>query len=300
MKLVRSQTIPASIDEVWKFFADTHNLAFAAAVLSLVIAGCANESSGRPLRIVASTSLDNSGLAEVLTMAWENESGQRLETLSTGSGRAFEIFRAGDADGAITHEPEGEAALLRDLTGAWYRKIMCTDFLIVGPEQDPAGIAAAESPFDAMIRIARSGSLFVSRADDSGTHVRESSLWAAAGVEPEPSLLVETGQGMAGTLRIASERDGYLLTDRATFLKLEKTLSLEPLFSDPSGNAMLNCYALTIRRSRPRSAAAIRFGEWLTRGAGRKLIEDFSIDGETPFQPWPEGRPDSRPDDLPR
>lgn len=271
-----------------------------AAVLSLVIAGCTDESSGRPLRLVASTSLDNSGIAEVLTTAWENESGERLEILSTGSGRAFEILRAGDADGAITHEPEGETALLRDLPDAWYRKVMCNDFLIAGPEQDPARVAAAESPLDAMTRIARSGSLFVSRGDDSGTHVRESSLWTGAGVEPEPSLLVETGQGMAGTLRIASQRSGYLLTDRATFLKLEKTLRLEHLFSDPSGNAMLNCYALTIRRGRPRSAEAIRFGEWLTRGSGRKLIEDFSIGGENPFQPWPEGRPDSRPDDLPR
>lgn len=273
---------------------------FTAAFLSLVIAGCANESSGRPLRLVASTSLDNSGLAEILSTAWENESGQRLETLSTGSGRAFEILRAGDADAAITHESDGETALLRDLPDAWYRKIMCNDFLIAGPEQDPAGVAAAESPSDAMIRIAKSGSLFVSRADDSGTHVRESSLWAAAGVEPEPSLLVETGQGMAGTLRIASERNGYLLTDRATFLKLEETLRLEPLFSNPPGNAMLNCYALTIRRDRPRSDEAIRFGEWLTRGSGRKVIEDFSIGSENPFQPWPEGRPDSRPDNLPR
>ncbi|MBW3563750.1 MAG: substrate-binding domain-containing protein [Acidobacteria bacterium] len=300
MKPVRSQTIPASIDEAWKFFADPHKLIFAAAVLSLVIAGCAKESSGTPLRLVASTSFDNSGLAEALTIAWENESGERLETLSAGSGRAFDILRAGDADAAITHEPNGESKLLRELPDPWYRKFMCTDFLIAGPEQDPARVEAAESPLDAMIRIARSGSPFISRADDSGTHVRESSLWAAAGVAPEPSLLVETGQGMAGTLRIASERSGYLLTDRATFLKLENTLRLEPLFSDPSENAMLNCYALTIRRGRPRSAEAIRFGEWITRGSGRKVIEDFSIEGEKPFRAWPEGRPDSRPDDLPR
>lgn len=271
--------------------------AICALALALLAAAC-----GRPadtLRIAATTSVDNSGLLEAVLPAFTRETGVEIHVIATGSGRAINIARRGDVAALITHEPIGERALFGDGLVRYYRKVMFNRFVIAGPPGDPAGVAAARSLDDAMRRIAASTTPFVSRGDRSGTHVRELALWDAAGVRPAADRLIETGQGMGPTLRIASERQAYVLTDEATLAQLSAGVALEALFLNHG--ALINTYAVAVLTT-ARAAHAPRaeaFARWLAEGDGQRAIGAFQIDGRRAFAPWPPGADASRPEALP-
>ena len=225
----------------------------------LFIAGLAALSVGcredrRRLRLATTTSVDNSGLLTAILPSFQDETGIAVQVLAVGSGRALQLLRRGDADVALTHDLVAETAFLKETTPAAYRKIMFNDFVVVGPSRDEAGVGQAANATDAMRRIAGSGATFVSRGDESGTHAREQQLWRKAGTTPSAARLLETGQGMAATLRIASERHAYTLTDRATFTQLAETVGLQPLFQgDPD---LLNTYAVIVRPATARERDA--------------------------------------------
>ena len=261
-----------------------------------VAAGC--EEHPARLRLATTTSVDNSGLLEQLVPAFRHETGIDLQVLAVGSGRALQLLRRGDVDAALTHDPLNEAAFLREVTPAAYRKIMFNDFVVVGPARDDASLRHAINAADAMRRIATSGASFVSRGDESGTHARERQLWDKAGAKPRADRLLETGQGMAATLRVASERHAYSLTDRATFAQLAHTLTLQPLFDgDPD---LTNTYAVIAPHGRAGSSDAMQFMTWLSDGGGRDRIASFTVAGTRPFLVWPAGRPRDTPDTLPQ
>lgn len=239
------------------------------------------------LRIATTTSVDNSGLLEAILPAFTRETGYRVHVIATGSGQAINLGRRGDVALLITHEPIGERALFDDGLVRYYRKFMFNRFVIAGPPEDPARISQAESAADAMRRIAAAGAPFASRGDESGTHVREKTLWAAAGVRPADGLLIETGQGMASTLRVASERQAYVLTDEATLAQLAPVVAIGALFV--RDDALSNTYAVSIlTTARPhRSPAAESLARWLAEGGARDLIAGFQIGGRQVFFPWP-------------
>lgn len=266
-----------------------------AAVVALAV-GC-EEHSAR-LRLATTTSVDNSGLLEQLLPSFRQETGIDLQVLAVGSGRALQLLRRGDVDVALTHDPLNEAAFLREVPSAAYRKIMFNDFVVVGPAGDEASLRQAMSAADAMHRIATSGASFVSRGDESGTHARERQLWDKAGAKPRAERLLETGQGMAATLRVASERHAYTLTDRATFAQLAHTLTLQPLFEHHLD--LINTYAVIAPDGRAGSSAVVRFITWLSDGGGRDRIASFAVAGTRPFLVWPAGRPRDTPDALPQ
>jgi tungstate transport system substrate-binding protein len=292
---------------------------FAALVLAAAALAACGSRDAR-LRLATTTSVENSGLLSAILPAFQQESGIEVDVLAVGTGRAIQLMRRGDADLAITHDPEAESALLMDVPSADYRKIMFNDFLIVGPEDDPAGVRGAPDARSAMRAVASSSALFASRGDESGTYAREQQLWTAAGVRPAAERLIETGQGMAPTLRIASERKAYTLTDRATYMQLAKAVVLRSLFEGDA--ALLNTYAAIILPSSPRRENARRFVAWIGEGAGRDGIAAFGAGPSTalgagpstalgagpstalgaggPFTVWPRGRPSGRPQDLPR
>ena len=267
-------------------------------LVSLLVAlgvGCRQDH--QPLRLATTTSVDNSGLLTAILPSFEDETGIDVQVLAVGSGRALQLLRRGDADVALTHDPGAEAAFLKEMTSATYRKIMFNDFVVVGPSDDEAGVRHATNAIDAMRRIASSAAMFVSRGDESGTHAREGQLWRKADAAPSAARLLETGQAMAATLRIASERQAYTLTDRATFTQLAETLALQPLFqNDPN---LLNTYAVIIRRNGSRERDAMRFMTWISDGDGRNRIASFTIAGSRPFVAWPAGHPRDSPDALP-
>lgn len=267
-------------------------------LLSLTLSGsCAREET--LLRLATTTSVDNSGLLDAILPAFRAESGIDVQVMAVGSGRALQLLRRGDADIALTHDADAEEAFIREGRLVLYRKLMFNDFLIVGPVDDPAAVRDAPTAADAMRRIARSASPFVSRGDASGTHAREQQLWNLAGVRPPAGRLLETGQGMAATLRVASEREGYCLTDRATFLQLAPALRLARVFE--GGVEMLNTYAIIVANGgAPRCEAGKRLVSWLAEGRGRRLVEEFAVAGAHPFTPWPVGRPADTPRAAPR
>jgi tungstate transport system substrate-binding protein len=267
-------------------------------MLAVAAIGAACGNRDTRLRLATTTSVENSGLLNAILPAFQQESGIEVEVLAVGTGRAIQLMRRGDADLAITHDPDAEAALLADVPDAHYRKIMFNDFLIVGPEDDPAGVRGAPDARSAMQTVAASTALFASRGDESGTYAREQQLWKAAGTRPAAERLIETGQGMAPTLRIASERKAYTLTDRATYMQLAKAIALRPLFE--GGAALLNTYATIILPSSPRRENARRFVTWIGEGGGRDGITAFEAGAMRPFTVWPQALPSGRPQDLPR
>lgn len=271
--------------------------ALLAAAALILAAACADRTAS--LRIATTTSVDNSGLLEAILPAFERETGVDLQVIATGSGQAINLGRRGDVALIVTHEPVGERALFDDGLVRYYRKVMYNRFVIAGPASDPAGVAGAASARDAMTRIARQGALFISRGDESGTHVRERQLWAAAGVSPAPHALVETGQGMSPTLRVASQRQAYVLTDEATLAQLSPALAVGVLYAGDA--ALMNTYAVSVLTTVRLANAdtALTFARWLAEGAGQRHIDGFLIHGRQVFFPWPASASARTPESLP-
>ena len=206
----------------------------------------------------------------------------------------------GQADVAISHAPEAEAELLRSHPQWRYRKIMFNDFVLVGPAADPAQVKAAATLDAALQRIVSSRARFVSRGDQSGTHEREEALWKLAGVRPAGDRLLTSGAGMAVTLRQASDREAYTLSDRATFDQLASQVALAVLFAHD--DRLINTYAVVVADRGTRLAEARQFADWLEAGEGRRLIAAYRIANSDvqPFTVWPEGAPRDVPDARPR
>jgi tungstate transport system substrate-binding protein len=158
--------------------------------------------------------------------------------------------------------------------------VMHNDFIIVGPADDPAKIKSSANSKEAFTAIANAKAIFVSRGDDSGTNKAELTLWKSAGITPEGDWYIKTGQGMGDTLRIASEKAGYTLTDRATYLALKDTLNLTILYEGDA--ALLNIYhVITVNPDKwPKVnyAGALAFANWLVSPEIQKTIGDFGMD----------------------
>ena len=260
----------------------------AAAFAAGLMAGCSRSSERAPaLDVATTTSVQNSGLLEELLPHFTDAI---VRVHAAGSGRSLEMLADGIVDLVISHAPETETRYLADHPGWLYRKLAFNRFVIVGPRADPAGIRQAGDALEAFRRIAGAPVTFVSRGDSSGTHERELMLWKAAGVMPPPERLLVSGRSMAVALRHAQERQGYTLSDEATFWQLERQLDLVVLFD---GDArLLNTYAVVHPAD---TQAAERFASWLTRGAGRQRIDTYRVQGRVAFTMWPSGCPDDAP-----
>jgi tungstate transport system substrate-binding protein len=217
-------------------------------VALLVLSATASISPARAeqqknLILATTTSTQDSGLLDLLIPIFEKQTGYFVKTISVGSGQAMKMGERGEADVLLVHSPESEKTFVAQGFGINRKLVMHNDFLLLGPAKDPAKIRGAKSSAEALKRIAHSGSLFLSRGDNSGTHAKEKGLWKAAGIAPEgQKWYQQTGLGMGDTLNVASEKNGYLLADRGTYLALEKKrrLALEILVAgEPK---LLNIY----------------------------------------------------------
>ena len=195
-------------------------------VLILVISGTA-PAQNKAVILATTTSTQDSGLLDVLVPLFEKGSGIQVKTIAVGSGQALAMGRRGEADVLLVHSPADEEEFMAEGLGKDRRLVMHNDFIVVGPAEDPAGVRSESSAAGALKRIASTQSLFVSRGDNSGTHAKELELWKKARVSIEGAAWrIETGLGMGQTLSVASEKRGYTLTDRGTYLALKKNLSL--------------------------------------------------------------------------
>lgn len=264
-------------------------------VLLVLASGCGDGSdtpqaaSGAPrrLRLATTTSLDNSGLTRVLLPPFEERYGVRVDVIAVGTGRALQLGRSGDVDVLIVHHPEGEANFIAEGAGVNHRRFMHNDFLILGPDADPAGVRKACGVAGALAAIAAAKKPFVSRGDDSGTHRKEQALWKAANIEPAGRWYIEAGQGMGATLMMADEKQAYVLADRGTYLAFKDKIKLVPLSQgDP---ALRNPYAvIAVNPARWKHANyldAMLLAGWVTSPEGQKIIGDFRLGGEQLFVP---------------
>ena len=204
-------------------------LAALVAAALLVGMACFQDTS-RSLVLTTTTSTYDSGLLDYIIPPFEEEYNANVRVISVGTGQALAIGARGDADVVLVHAPSLEEKFVADGNGVNRTYVMYNDFVILGPQEDPAGITGLEDGPEAFRRIAATGSIFASRGDESGTHVKEKELWVESGVgAPESEeWYLSLGQGMGGTLTTANELGAYTLTDRGTFLS-RKNLNLEIL-----------------------------------------------------------------------
>jgi len=239
----------------------------------------ATKASG-DLVLATTTSTQDSGLLDVLVPMFEEESGYNVQVIAVGSGQAIEQASRGDADVVLVHSPAAEKKMVDDGDGIERTLVMHNDFIIVGPEADPAGVAGAASVTEAMTKIATAQSPFISRGDDSGTNALELKLWKAAAIEPAGSWYTESGQGMGATLQIAGQRGAYTISDRATFLAQSANLDLQVLFEDKP--ELLNVYHTIVvnpeKHPDVRAAGARAFAAFMVRPDVQEIIGKFGVD----------------------
>ena len=254
---------------------------FAVLLFSLVCLTACSTSSPKNtnLLLVSTTSTQDSGLLDVLLPAFTEKTGYNVQLVAVGSGQALKIGEEGNADVILLHSPTAEKEFSAKGFGIDRRLVMHNDFVIVGPPSDPAQIRG-KTPVEALEEIFASGTTFVSRGDESGTHVKELALWRNVELDPAgQDWYLETGQGQGATLSIASEKSGYALTDRGTFLAYKSNVDLEILVEgDPF---LLNVYhVLTVNPEKWPSVnleGAKAFADFITSPEGQKIIGEFGV-----------------------
>lgn len=239
------------------------------------------------ITVASTTSTEQSGLFGHIIPAFTEATGIDVRVVAVGTGQAFAIARAGDADILFVHDTAGEEQFVADGYGVERKDVMYNDFVIIGPTADPAGIADAETAIDAMQRIAGVEAAFTSRGDDSGTHRAELRLWEDAGIEPAGRWYRELGSGMGPTLNTAAGMDAYVVSDRATWLSFENRQELTILFEgddvlfNPYGSVLIN----PERHPHLKHDLAAQWHEWLISDEGQAAIASYEIDGEALFFP---------------
>ena len=230
--------------------------------------------------LATTTSTQDSGLLDLLVPLFQIKTSYVVKTIAAGTGQALAMGRRGDADVLLVHAPEEEKQFVAAGHGINRQPFMYNDFVLVGPTSDPAKMAQAKSAAEALRRIAASKTLFLSRGDNSGTHILEKQLWMQAGIQPAERWYQQSGQGMGQTLIIASEKSAYTLTDRATYLKLKRRIELTILLEgDPE---LLNTYSLLqvnpLKSSKINSAGAQAFVDFMLAPETLDLIRTFGLE----------------------
>ncbi len=246
-----------------------------------VLAAAAVVPPANPTLILATTtSTQDSGLLDILVPLFQEQTGYTVQTVAVGTGAALKMGEEGNADVLLVHAPASEKTLMEAGFGKDRFLVMHNDFIIVGPAEDPAGIKGA-GPADAFRAIFEKSAAFVSRGDDSGTHKMELSFWTKAELEPAGlGWYVESGQGMGATLTIASEKQAYTLTDRATYLANKDNLDLEIIVE--GNKTLLNVYhVITVNTEKWPNAnyeGALAFSNFLIDPEIQKMIAEFGVD----------------------
>jgi len=231
--------------------------------------------------LATTTSTQDSGLLDVLLPIFENKTGYFVKTIAVGSGQAMAMGQKGEADVLLVHSPDAEKKFVAEGYGVNRRLVMHNDFIIVGPSEDPAKIKGMKSSVEAFKKMASAKALFASRGDNSGTHAKEKAIWKATGMNPEgEKWYQQTGLGMGQTLSVASEKKGYTLADRGTYLALKKNLGLDILVE---GDAiLLNIYHVIevnpAKWPKVNSAGAKAFADFMVSKETQGIIKTFGVD----------------------
>jgi tungstate transport system substrate-binding protein len=255
-------------------------------VLTLVFTGFAIAQEKPFITLSTTTSTDNSGLLGYLNPLFTQDTGIDVRVVAKGSGAALELARNGDADIVMVHSRDEEDIFLADGFGTKRYPLMHNDFILLGPPGDPAGIKGLEI-IAALKKITESKSPFLSRGDQSGTHVKELALWKEAGITPQGDWYLSIGQGMGKTLTMTSEKQGYTLSDRGTYVSMKTQLQL--IIVSEGAPGLLNPYCVIPvnpkRHPHVKAELAQKYADWLLSPKGQKLIADFKVGSEQLFFP---------------
>jgi tungstate transport system substrate-binding protein len=252
-------------------------------LLAFVITAQAQER----LRVATTTSVQDSGLMPYLLPPFEKKCGCKVDIIAVGSGQALKLASNGDVDMVLVHDPLAESKFMNSGFGLNRKTFMLNDFVIVGPSSDPARILGMTDAAHALSSIQKTGSRFISRGDDSGTCQKEKALWQKAGIKPAGPWYLEIGQGMGAVLTMADEKQGYTLSDRATYLALARKIRLSVLLEgDPD---LINYYsAIQVNPARFPSIKADlshQLVDWLCSPEGQERIGNFTAGGHALFKP---------------
>ncbi len=252
-------------------------------LFSVLLAACGAPAAPAVAELIlaTTTSTQDSGLLDVLIPTFQEQTGYIVQTVAVGTGAALKMAEEGNADVLLVHAPASEKALMEAGWGKDRFLVMHNDFVIVGPAADPAGIKALATTTEAFQAIADAGANFITRGDDSGTHKMELSLWGTTTADPAgQAWYVDSGQGMGATLTIASEKQAYTLTDRATYLANKDSLELEILFEGDA--ALLNVYhVITVNPEKWKKAnydGAMAFAEFMISDETQAVIGEFGVE----------------------
>lgn len=248
---------------------------------------CPAMADGQPvrLRFATTTSVDNSGLLGALLPSFEERYNIKVDVIAVGTGKALALGENGDVDVVIVHAPEAEKKFVKAGWGVNRREVMYNDFVIAGPLNDPAGIGGLADAPEALAEIAKAKTPFVSRGDGSGTHAKELELWKRARIAPTGRWYMETGQGMGATLEIASQKRGYVLVDRGTYITYSDKIELvilcegDPALRNPYGVIAVN----PLRHPHVQYMEAMMLIAWITSPEGENIIRNFRRNGQTLF-----------------
>ncbi len=266
--------------------------------MTVVFTGCGNEEAVEAkgtIILATTTSTKDSGLLDEILPAFTEETGWEVDVVSVGSGEAMEMGMNGEADVLLVHSPASEAEYVEgghaDADGRM--DVMYNDFVVVGPEADPAGVAAnaADDAIAAFAAIMDNEAVFVSRADDSGTHKKELSIWEKAELAPAGEWYVEAAAGMGDVITMTDEKAGYTLSDRATWLNVGGDTALKIVCEkDPSG-VLNNQYGVICvnpeKNENINNEGAKDFQNWIVSEDTQALIGEYGVEeyGEALFIP---------------
>jgi tungstate transport system substrate-binding protein len=243
---------------------------------------------GSRLLLATTTSTNDSGLLAFILPDFEKQSGAKVDIVAVGSGQAFKLGEQGDADVLLVHARALEEKFVSDGFGTKRYDVMFNDFVIVGPVADPAKVKGMTDAAAALTTISKAGAKFISRGDDSGTHVKEQDLWKKAGIEPKGDWYISAGQGMGAVLNMSNEQLAYTLTDRATYVsRLKAGFDLVVLVE---GDAELrNPYSVIpvnpAKHPTVNAKLAQAFADWLISVETQKLIASFKVNDQQLFFP---------------
>jgi tungstate transport system substrate-binding protein len=239
------------------------------------------------LRLSNTTSTENSGFMAVVHPIFEQKYGVKIDVIAVGTGKALKIGSHGDVDAVFVHAPAAELAYVANGDFIDRRAVMHNDFVLIGPQSDPAQIEDANSVEEALQKIMVTEAKFVSRGDDSGTHKKELALWEHAGLAPVGRWYIQAGQGMGAVIKIADEMAAYTLTDRGTQIAFEDKVALKILYQgDPP---LFNPYHIMAvnpdKHPHTNYDLALKYIEFITGEEGQSLIRDFRIKSQPLFYP---------------
>jgi tungstate transport system substrate-binding protein len=252
--------------------------------LSLLIGACLVVQPAlakqKDIIFATTTSTQDTGLLDVLIPEFEKKSGARVKTIAVGSGQAMAMGERGGADVLLVHAKDAEEKCVKRGFGVNRRIVMHNDFVILGPNDDPAKISGLKTATEAFRKIASSKSIFISRGDKSGTHVMEQNLWKKTGFNPEKERWYQqTGLGMGQTLAVVIEKKGYTLCDRATYLSRKNKIDVAVLVEGDKD--LLNIYHVIEVNAKKfpkiNAEGGRAFADFWVAPETQKMIRDFGI-----------------------